>query len=79
MSSIFPKNTRRFPITEKVVAIRRKPKNPNDKRIKERPENFAVYYLPLRKNVVELLELNPDSWVTAIVAKVADKKEVEDQ
>jgi hypothetical protein len=71
MPCIFARNENKIIIERKVLALKRKVKNPSDKRLQENRET-TVFYLPISRDLADRLNLQEGSFVKAEIARVMD-------
>jgi hypothetical protein len=69
MNCIFSEGQERVIIERKVLVAKRPAKNPNDKRIANRPVESLVFYLPITKDLATRLKLAEGDYVIAEVGK----------
>jgi hypothetical protein len=79
MNCVFSQDEKRVVLTRKVLSLRRKLKNPNDKRIQNRPLESTVFYLPISKDLVQRLELQAGDYVIAEIGKAPEPKTSEEE
>jgi hypothetical protein len=73
MNCIFSENQEKVILERKVLVAKRNPKNPNDKRIIDRPKESTVFYLPITKDLANRLELREGDYILAELAKAVRK------
>jgi hypothetical protein len=56
-------------ISTKIFSLKRKYKNLEDRRIRNHPATYTVYYIPVDKYHAEQLELTPSSMVICEIVK----------
>jgi hypothetical protein len=71
MPCIFSRTDEKVVIERKVLALKRKLKNPNDRRVQEN-RITTVFYLPISRDLAERLHLTEDSFIKAEIAKSGD-------
>ena len=69
MSKLFGKNDNTVVINRKVFSLKRKLKNPNDKRVKEHGST-VIFYIPITRDQAVKLGLTENDFILAEVAKV---------
>jgi hypothetical protein len=72
MPCIFSENQEKVILERKVLVAKRKVKNPNDKRIANRPADSLVFYLPITKDLATKLRLSEGDYVIAEIGKAPD-------
>ena len=73
MPCIFAKYENKIIIERKVLVLKRKLKNPEDKRVQSNKET-TVFYLPISRDLAQRLRLEEGSFVKAEIAKSFDAK-----
>ena len=76
MNCIFSEDQEKVILERKVLCAKRKAKNPNDKRIRDRPKESTVFYLPITKDLATRLELSEGDYVIAELAKAGSRPEI---
>jgi hypothetical protein len=68
MPCIFSRTDDKVVIERKVLALKRKLKNPNDRRVQEN-RTTVIYYVPISRDLANRLHLTENSFVKCEIAK----------
>jgi hypothetical protein len=71
MPSIFSRTDNKVVVERKILCLKRRVKNPSDRRVQEN-RTTTVFYLPISRDLAERLNMTEGSFVKAEIAKSRD-------
>jgi hypothetical protein len=78
MPCIFSRTDDKVVIERKVLALKRKLKNPNDRRVQEN-RTTVIYYVPISRDLANRLQLTENSFVKCEIAKSGKLQDEEEE